>query len=37
MKKFMKENYLNSNIKLNIFNSFLNVERVSSFLDERTK
>ncbi|WP_426705003.1 hypothetical protein [Campylobacter jejuni] len=25
MKKFMKENYLNSNIKLNRFNGFLSV------------
>lgn len=26
MKKFMKENYLNSNIKLNRFNGFLSVK-----------
>ena len=26
MKKFMKENYLNSNIKLNRFNGFLSVQ-----------
>ena len=28
MKKFMKENYLNSNIKLNRFNGFLSVNRI---------
>ncbi|EDO6850684.1 GNAT family N-acetyltransferase [Campylobacter coli] len=27
MKKFMKENYLNSNIKLNRFNGFLSVKK----------
>ena len=30
MKKFMKENYLNSNIKLNRFNGFLSVEAKNS-------
>lgn len=28
MKKFMKENYLNSNIKLNRFNGFLSVRKI---------
>lgn len=29
MKKFMKENYLNSNIKLNRFNGFLSVKTIN--------
>ena len=32
MKKFMKENYLNSNIKLNRFNGFLSVDYLNQFL-----
>lgn len=31
MKKFMKENYLNSNIKLNRFNGFLSVKDYKGF------
>lgn len=34
MKKFMKENYLNSNIKLNRFNGFLSVEEVREVLGD---
>ena len=30
MKKFMKENYLNSNIKLNRFNGFLSVLQIKA-------
>ncbi len=32
MKKFMKENYLNSNIKLNRFNGFLSVAVIKTSL-----
>lgn len=36
MKKFMKENYLNSNIKLNRFNGFLSVDNVKIIKGEAT-
>ncbi len=35
MKKFMKENYLNSNIKLNRFNGFLSVKTSLKYFDFR--
>ncbi|EAH4639742.1 hypothetical protein [Campylobacter jejuni] len=37
MKKFMKENYLNSNIKLNRFNGFLSVKVLLKVKDEVKK
>lgn len=37
MKKFMKENYLNSNIKLNRFNGFLSVFKVFLLLSLKIK